>query len=241
MPENNLDKKQRRRIAEIAYENDYLKKISSVFVQNYINVRSQWNKQQRYNKTFVLISTDSNGTPDFQLYSTFDEAEKAYFELYSKNNENRNIVLTHIRDKSFNKVSTAYSNYFMTYNSILVRIHKILSEVVVQAYYCNSINDFSKYYRHYLDVVCDWYNKKSDDLLAFVTEHYKSPKTVTRTKSEWFTSLAIGIHEVIEIYIDVNKNLKWSIFKTIPYLIKKSIFKDFSFKLRGINKIVANK
>lgn len=232
IPDNKHGKKERRRVAEIACEYNYLEKISSVFVQNYINVRSQWNKQSRYNKTFILISTDPNGIPDFQLFSTFDEAEKAYFELYTNNNESRNIVLTHIRDKSFSKVSTAYSNYFMTYNSILVRIHRILAEVVIQAYNSNNVPEFSKYYRHYLDVVYDWYNKESDELLAFANEHSRSPKTVTRAKSEWFESLTLGVRQVNEIFSTVNHSLKWSFFKTFPYLAKRRFFNNFESKLK---------
>lgn len=232
IPDIKLGNKERRRIAEIACEYNYLERISSVFVQNYINVRSQWNRQQRYNKTFVLISTDPIGVPDFQLFSTFDEAEKAYFELYTNNNESRNIVLTHIRDKSFSKVSTAYSNYFMTYNSILVRIHKVLAGVVVQAYNSNNVPEFSKYYRHYLDVVYDWYKKESGELLAFAKEHSKSPKTVTRAKSEWFESLTLGVRHVNDVFSSVNQSLKWSFFKTFPYLAKRRLFKSFETKLK---------
>lgn len=232
IPDNCLNKKEKRKVAEITCERNYLETISSVFVQNYINVRSQWNKQQRNGNTFVLISTDPNGVPDFQLFSTFDDAEKAYFELYSNNNESRNIVLTHIRDKSFSKVSTAYSNYFMTYNSILVRIHRILGEVVVQAYNSHNIPEFSKYYRSYLDVVYDWYKKEDDELLAFAKENSKSPKTVTRVKSEWFESLTLGVRQVNEIFGEVNRNLKWSLFKTFPYLTKRKFFMAFQTKLK---------
>lgn len=232
LPDNLLGKKERRKIAEIACEHNYLERISSVFVQNYINVRSQWNRQQRYNKTFVLISTDPNGTPDFQLFSTFDEAEKAYFELYTNNNESRNIVLTHIRDKSFSKVSTAYSNYFMTYNSIIVRIHKILGEVVVQAYNSNNIPEFSKYYMYYLDVVFDWYKKENEDLFAYAKEYSKAPKTTTRAKTEWFESLSLGVRQVNEVFGGVEQSLCWSVFKTLPYIVKRRFYKNFTSKLK---------
>lgn len=232
IPDYSLGKKGKRRIAEIACEYNYIEKISSVFIQNYINVRSQWSRQQRNNKTFILISTDSNGTPDFQLYLTFDEAEKAYFESYTNNNESRNIVLTHIRDRNFRKVSIAYSNYFMTYNSILVRIHEIIGDVVIQAFNSNNILVFSKYYKYYLDVVFDWYKKKRCEMKEFEKEYSKSPKTVTRAKSEWFESLKLGVRQVYEVFVNVEERMKWSLFRTFPYLMKRRYFKEFEQKLK---------
>lgn len=230
--DEDLSSKERRKIAEVACEHNYLERISSVFIQNYINVRAQWNRQQRYSKTFILISTGSDGIPDFQLYTTFDEAEKAYFELYTNNTESRNIVLTHIRDKSFSKVSTAYSNYFLTYNSILVRIHKIIGEVVVTAYNRNNLPEFSKYYKHYLDIVFDWYKKENDELLAFAQEHSRSPRSNTKAKKEWFESLKKGVKQVNQIFAEVDAQLDWRFWHTFAYLAKRRHYKDFNQRMK---------
>ena len=55
------------------------------------------------NKQFVLIATDSEGIPDFNLYSTFGEAEKAYFELYNNNIEGIYVSYQYYSYKKYGK------------------------------------------------------------------------------------------------------------------------------------------
>lgn len=42
---------------------------------------AEWNKLKLQHYHFFLISTDSNGNPDFSGYLYFEEAERAYFDL----------------------------------------------------------------------------------------------------------------------------------------------------------------
>ncbi|MCH5346454.1 MAG: FAD-dependent oxidoreductase, partial [Muribaculaceae bacterium] len=81
-------------IADTVIKYRYIEKIGEVFARNYLDVRRQWNRMRLQHDHFFLISTGSDGTPDFMGFSSFEQAEQAYFDKFINNEENRNIVLT---------------------------------------------------------------------------------------------------------------------------------------------------
>lgn len=122
VPEKLLSKKEKYFIADIAIKYKYIDKIGTIFARNYLDVRSQWNKLKLQRNHFFLISTGRDGIPDFMGYTCFEEAEQAYFDKFVNNEDNRNIVLTHLQRANFTKISVAYSNYFLTFNNTLIQI-----------------------------------------------------------------------------------------------------------------------
>lgn len=91
------------RIAEISGKYKYLEKIGSIFSANTIELRQQRNKLRMSKISFFLISTGSDGKPLLRGFKNFDDAETAYFEWFSNNSDNKNIVLTHLNKTSFDK------------------------------------------------------------------------------------------------------------------------------------------
>ena len=124
-----------------------------MFARNYLDVRAQWNRMKLQRHHFFLVSTGSDGIPDFMGFVLFEEAEQAYFEKFINNEENRNIVLTHLKQASFTKISVAYSNYFLTFNNTLNQILLYLSDAVVNSYRENKVKAFDKYYKSFLDII----------------------------------------------------------------------------------------
>ena len=135
----------KKRIADISGELKYLEQIGKTFEKNTIELREQRNQlNSRRFGTYYIMITDRFGNPQIKQFLDFSDAEKAYFELFSKNEDNKNIVMTHIANVSFNKISIAYSNYVMTYNATLFNVLRAIGEVAVMQYNKYHICSFRK-------------------------------------------------------------------------------------------------
>ena len=160
LPEERLSKKDKYFIADTIIKYNYIDRIGRVFAQNYLDVRKQWNKMKLQRNHFFLVSTGSEGIPDFMGFNFFEEAEKAYFERFINNEKNQNIVLTHLQQASFTKISVAYSNYFLTFNNTLIQILLYLSDAVTNSYSQNRVTQFNRYYQCFLDIIASWMEKQ---------------------------------------------------------------------------------
>ncbi|MCQ2234213.1 MAG: hypothetical protein MJZ24_05675 [Paludibacteraceae bacterium] len=228
-----LNTDEMQRMADTTIKYNYLEKIGSIFGQNYLRVRQEWNKQNVGNKQFVLIATDSEGIPDFNLYSTFGEAEKAYFELYNNNIEGKNIVLTHIADRSFYKVSIAYSNYFMTYNNILFHVHRLLANLAVRFYNIHNIAKFKKYYSEYLRMIIVWFRVWKLDLSAFDFENKNTGHRRTVSKEEWYYSLMSAFRNNLRLLKEANDKFVFSMMHFLIYMHMKILNLKFVDEMKN--------
>ena len=155
-----MTEKDRYFIADTVIKYKYIERLGDVFARNYLDVRRQWNKMKLQNYHFFLVATDSEGVPDFSGFLWFEEAEKAYFERFTNNTGNLNIVLTHLQKAGFTKISVAYSNYFLTFNNTLTRILYYLSEAVIYSYKQNRFKQFRRYYSFFLSIIEYWTEKQ---------------------------------------------------------------------------------
>ena len=216
-----------QRMVKIAIKYNYLERIGSIFVQNYLVVRKEWNKKNVGSNPFVLIATGVEGIPEFYLFKTFDDAEKAYFELYNNNKEGKNIVLTHVADRSFSKVSIAYSNYFMTYNSALYQVHLLFSNLVFHYYHKHRIQKFKKYYIEYLRTLKNWFiiwKKETDE---YYNGNFQINEKKIGKEDEWHYSLRNVLFERLKLLVELNNNMEPSISHVITQFYRNRINKDF--------------
>ena len=211
----------RRTISDIASKYRYIERISTIFSQNYLDVRQKWNKMRLQKKAFFLIATTTDGVPDFEGFTNFEEAENAYFELYNANDEQRNIVLTHLQSPSFTTISIAYSNYFLTYNRALLRILQILTDTVTRSYQSYNMPRFVKYYRAYLDIMRTWSDNKFFEMSQLNTDENVS-KSVKKRK-EWIASMKSDFASVNAITRDMNRKINRFSFRVVPYFIKHTM------------------
>ena len=112
-----------------------------------------------------------DGVPEIMAFKNFDDAESAYFEKFINNKSNKNIVLTHLKQTNFAKISAAYSNYFLTFNNTMVKILMYLSIAVEESYKKNKIRAFKKYYQAFLDIMLFWMNKQIVEIELYNHDH----------------------------------------------------------------------
>lgn len=227
-----LTRAQKERIISISHQFSYMEKIGTVFSINYLNVRNQWNQQRLQRMSFFLIAAGADGMPEFNGYSNFLEAEEAYFNLYTNNHEQRNIVLTHLQRPTFQAISTAYSNYFLTYNAVLLRTLKMLSEIIVTFYDRNHLSHFRRYYSYFFDVIVYWYGNKVVEVESFKNDEVLRYSSVKKT--EWNESLNTGFREVNDIIVGLQNKLKLKAFHLVIWNIKRAIDRRYVEKMRQI-------
>ena len=226
-----LSSSEKNRIVDIAEKYHYVERISTVFHKNYIEVRNTWNRMRLRKQSFFLISTDSSGVPDFEGYSNFEKAEAAYFDMFNNNDDNRNIVLTHLTNPSFEKISIAYSNYVLTYNNTLIRILQYLTDSITGAYNGYQIGKFRKYYNCFYNIIDSWLDNKVLELETL--GHDVDVKKSIKKKTEWVSSLMININYVKSIYSNVHKSIRFKLFHLVPYLFKIQTDKAFRKRIQA--------
>ena len=225
LPSKAVSKKEKYFIADTVIKYKYIEKIGDVFARNYLDVRRQWNKMKLQHSHFFLISTSSDGIPDFMGFSSFEQAEQAYFDKFINNEENRNIVLTHLQRTDFTKISVAYSNYFLTFNNMLVHILLYLSDAVVNAYRQNKVSLFDRYYQSFLDITAFWMEKQLREVSSFNEDRNVRNSLLLRT--EWTNSIQNGISALRHIIIKMHRQLSFSLLHLVPYYHMEKQQKQF--------------
>lgn len=147
--EQELTPKERKQLFDTIKDRNYVNRINEVFVRNYIEVRKQWMQLQSYSKnSFYLIEAKRNESPQIDSYSSFIEAEKAYFERFQQNS-NSNIVLTNIPRATYEQISVAYSNYMLSTHNFsddcLNRYQRQIKETITNKEYLNYARYFFQY------------------------------------------------------------------------------------------------
>lgn len=232
LPSEAMSKKDKYFIADTVIKYRYIEKIGEVFARNYLDVRRQWNRMRLQHDHFFLISTGSDGTPDFMGFSSFEQAEQAYFDKFINNEENRNIVLTHLQKTDFTKISVAYSNYFLTFNNTLTHILLNLSDAVVNAYRQNRVSLFDLYYQSFLDIIAFWMQKQMLEVNSFNEDHTARNSRLLRT--EWTNSIKNGISALRHIFIDMHHRLSFSLLHIVPYCHMKQRQKQFRKRITSL-------
>ncbi len=224
-----LDLSDKRRISEISGDFRYLERLGVLFVGNYLDLRAQRNKLRGANKAyFLLISTDNEGKPELRLFGDFCEAEDAYFEMFLNNPENKNIVLAHFKNTTFDKISIAYSNYFMTYNETLFRVLGAIADVSVDAFNRYKIREFRKNYKAFWCILSSWFGDKLKE-----AEFYNEDKNIRKSdkkKREWISSMTSNVSRVNIIIANMQRGFNTGICYYFLNREKMKLDKELSSK-----------
>ena len=233
LPNQDVSKKDKYFIADTAIKYNYVETIGDVFARNYLDVRRQWNRMKLQHCHFFLISTGSDGIPDFMGFTSFEDAEQAYFAKFINNDENRNIVLTHLQRTDFTKISVAYSNYFLTFNNTLIHILLYLSDAVTNAYRQNKVTLFDRYYQSFLDITAFWMQKQLLEVSSFNEDKNARNSLILRT--EWTNSIKNGISALRHITIKMHRQLSFGLFHIVPYYHMKKKQKQFKSRIASLS------
>lgn len=217
------------RIAEISGKYRYLEKVGAIFSTNSLELRQQRNKLKMNKTCFFLISTGSDGKPLIEGYENFDEAESAYFMWFSNNPDNKNIVLTHLNKTNFEKLSIAYSNYFLTYNSTTLRILRAISIVATNAYNHFKLSQFIKYYKAFWFIVKIWFGDKLKETNFF--NHDINIRKSKKKKNEWSSSILSSVYSINRIIIDMQQKFSKNPFYFIMKMEKSKIDRKLSRRI----------
>lgn len=136
-------------IAKIIKQHEYIERLSDVFARNYLQVRKQWLEIETKHKfNYFLIETKKDEIPKINAFKSFEEAENEYFNIY-KNSHNANVVLTHLTLPSYEQISIAYSNYILTFHSILDDCYDIMESLIEKTLMGKQYLDYLKYFKQY--------------------------------------------------------------------------------------------
>lgn len=182
---------------------------------------------------FFLISTGSDGIPDFMGFNIFEDAERAYFDKFVNNNDNRNIVLTHLQEASFTKISIAYSNYFLTFNNTIMQVLVYLSDAVTNSYHQNKVSSFCRYYQCFLDMIAFWIEEQRLEMTSYNKDNIARNSRLLRT--EWTNSINNGINALNYIMWKMHQRLSFNLLNIVPYYRMKQIQKQFKRKYGHAN------
>lgn len=224
-----LDLSAKKRISEISGNFRYLERLGVLFVENHLSLRAQRNKLRgTKSASFLLISTDKVGKPELSQFDNFDEAEEAYFRMFLSNPENKNIVLAHFKNTTFDKISIAYSNYFMTYNETLFRILNTIADVSVYAFNHYKIGEFKKNYKAFWYILSRWFGDKLKEV-----EFYNEDKNIRRSnkkKREWTSSITSNISKVNIMIANMQREFNTDIWHYFVNRVKMKLDKKLSSK-----------
>lgn len=212
-------------IVDTIIKYNYIQKLGSIFTQNYLGVRKYWNSLKLQKKHFFLISTGQDGIPQIEGFSCFDAAEAKYFDMFINNDSNKNIVLTHLHNTNFAKISAAYSNYFLTFNNTIVRILFYLSKAVERSFKTNKIISFSKYYQTFLDIMLFWIDKQIVEIDSFQKDlNIKKSKNM---HADWGNTIVHGIRVYNEMFRRTQLQLKFRVWNSATYFIMRIKHRNF--------------
>lgn len=221
---NELTLNDKRIIAGTSEKYDYLEKLGTLFNENYISLREQWGQLKLNKKHFFLISTEASGSVDLKGFGKFEDAEKQYFNMFSKNANNKNIVLTHLTQAKFEKISIAYSNYFLTYNETMFRILKAIADVSVYSFNNYKIKEFSKNYKAFWNIILKWFGSKYKEINIY--NRNKNIKKSIKKKKEWRTSIISSLTIVGEIIGSMFNEFKLDTWHWVMIFFKDRIDKE---------------
>lgn len=228
----NLSIEEKYKIFQILRDRNYFEKLSEVFSKNYLIVRKQWLKlETKTNHRYFLIEVYNN-TPTIKSFSTFNEAEKEYYELY-KNKAKTNIVLTYLQNFNYDLLATAYANYILTFHTFLYECLEIIETLIADCL------DEKKYFK--LQKVYNFYNELifrfNKNILQEIDDSFetqfnnlskKELSQLNKKRNLWIKDIHEQIKRITnnqrKVEINVQSRLKDSGYKNLilKYIIKFS-------------------
>lgn len=174
------------------------------------------------------MSTGDDGRLEISTYRSFDKAEKEYFIKYNENKANKNIVLTHIFNATFEDISMAYSNYFLTYNALFFNCHKVISDLVVDAYRQHIFYSFYKRYKFFWEITIHMLGIHTRDYIEL--QHKRLVVQSIKKKNQWMRSIQDHINNIANVFNSTNKELNKCKYHFVCSMIRSWIFKKYARK-----------
>lgn len=216
------------RLVEIEQKYEIFKKMCEIFKSNYLSVRKQWlnGKSQRENHYFVITTTNIGGDirTSIEGYKEFNAAENNYFKKFQED-LGANIVLIYTNICDFEKISMAYSNYFLAMHGFFDSYRNLLEFQIAKMCKQNShkplrlrlFDVYSNCIKLYIQMLLS----EKDEVKSILNDRFIS----IRDKDEWFDKIQKRVEELRKQTDGFRRNIK----STMP---KPSFWKRLTFALK---------
>tara|TARA_B100000809_G_scaffold136745_1_gene134244 strand:- start:1478 stop:2512 length:1035 start_codon:yes stop_codon:yes gene_type:complete len=212
-------------IIKIEKEMDIYVSIIRVILKNHIKIRSAWlNLNYDKKDKYFILEVNSSYETNIITYSDFEIAQTEYLNKFIKTDSN--VVLTHISDANFDKISTAYSNYVLTMHKYELDIFRLLFEIV--ATYANN-GDLANYDK-YIEYASKLFKQTKRHVNLSIDKCFNSSYEEEK-KMEWISELEGRVNRISPVVdkitrIEFNHNKQKKPRKVTPK-IEPTLYKKF--------------
>lgn len=235
----------KKRIVTILQKYNYFETLSGVFSRNYVKVRRQWFEiENQHNHRFFMIETTKSDVPKILSFQNGEDAEMHYLDVY-KQNQNANIVVTHLQRPNYNQISIAYSNYVLTFHTFLNECFKILESVIIEDLKKRSYREYFKHFSQYNSLnfthISNLYTE-SLEIDSYANEKRNRKAGVRKKEKEWIGDIEKQVKKSQErsrkLSVEYRKNMPESVIgRFIVKNITNHLIGQFSTKIKSLIKI----
>ena len=205
---------------------DVIGGLNHIILKNVARVRLQWlqlKHPSNNSPTCYVISTRKDREPEILGFTSFEKAEEKYYQLFTTNTDNANIVLLNMPDATYEQLTVAYSNYLLvghefmhSFNQLSIDMFGITSNIST-----HQLKPYFYYYQRALGCY-NTYIGKEHSLLRMV-RHLPS-----QIQQEWLDDVNKRYKELF----DDNMRIQQELYHRYLYDQKPTKLGKFMLKLR---------
>lgn len=196
---------EKKQLIKIDRNKDIHGRLNQVFIKNNIQLRKEWLDITRLqNNNYFIIEVNSNKESNIISYSSYENAEKEYFEKF-KTNKNSHFVLTHIEKPNFNRICIAYASYVLIKHDYLNDWNHITSDLIDYSLKKKNIKDLEFYRAYTMDNLAEQLKLTQSELKQFRT-YEEDGHLDTENFDEWLEEIESRLKELAKIAIVYSKN-----------------------------------
>lgn len=205
---------------------DVIGGLNLIILKNVARVRLQWlqlKHPSNNSPTCYVISTRKDKEPEILGFTSFEKAEEKYYQLFSTNTDNANIVLLNMPDATYEQLTVAYSNYLLvghefmhSFNQLSIEMFDLSSNLLTE-----QLKPYFNYYNRALKCYNDYIGQEHS--LLRIVRHL--PQEI---QQEWLNDVNKRYKELF----DDNKHVQQKLYHRYLYEQKHSLLGKFWLKLR---------
>jgi ppGpp synthetase/RelA/SpoT-type nucleotidyltranferase len=201
-----LTLEEKEKVVKIEKELELVKNLINLFKSNYYVSIERWTKSiSKNNSDYLIMELDSELSPSFTFFDSFEIAEKAYFEKFTR--QEPEMVLIHTNQPNFEKLGLAYSNYVLTSHPSIRLFLEILYDVTINTKQNRQFKKH-KYYLNYIREVLEFILMSFRGEISFMNDVVDNEKIHADSDIKNYESWRDNLVERIEYIQDFREHLE---------------------------------
>ncbi len=189
-----LSIQEKKTLIKIDKEKDIHGRLNQVFIKNNLQLRHEWLEITRLKNNYFIIEVDSNKESTIISYSSYEEAEKDYFEKFKKNT-NSHFVLTHIEKPNFKRICIAYASYVLIKHDYLNDWSNITADLIQHSLENENVEDLEFYRLYTMDNLEDQIKLIQGEIKEF--KNYAGFENIETEKfDEWLNEIELRLKNI---------------------------------------------